>query len=280
MATDLYRVECATTHGLQLVNVPTGGAAPTTCPVDGGAIDPNQTVLLEAAASANLGVINESTPNQGVTVEGVLHKDGTVTTSAQAALVAGPYGTAAGQAGEVRWLELAANGTDYVAFKAPDALAASLTFTLPAADATNAYQTLVSNQAGVLSFQNAYGAAGPPGFALNFAADRRAYFEVRTTVNALITSFRYPGTGNHLTPTQIKVVASTTSASDSGTLQLNDVTNGQVVGTSAAFNTANTGTRIVVTVATLTNLPAAEAVFELVGKVTSGRMQVFHFELF
>ena len=58
----------------------------------------------------------------------------TLTTSAQAALTVAPYNTAAGNTGEVRYGELLANGTNYVGFKAPDALAADKIWTLPAAD--------------------------------------------------------------------------------------------------------------------------------------------------
>jgi len=42
-----------------------------------------------------------------------------------------PYGVGAGQTGEIRFQELLANGTEYVGFKAPDALAAPLIWTLP-----------------------------------------------------------------------------------------------------------------------------------------------------
>lgn len=42
-----------------------------------------------------------------------------------------PWGAAAGNTGEERFLELGANGTDYVAFKAPDLLANAETYTLP-----------------------------------------------------------------------------------------------------------------------------------------------------
>jgi hypothetical protein len=71
-----------------------------------------------------------------------------VTASLQAAFVASPYGAAAGNTGEYRFLELAANGTDYVALKAPDALAAPLTYTLPAVDHIGPW---MSNGSGLLS---------------------------------------------------------------------------------------------------------------------------------
>lgn len=45
-----------------------------------------------------------------------------------------PYGTGVGNTGETQWFELAANGTNYIAFKAPDALAGTNTYTLPSAN--------------------------------------------------------------------------------------------------------------------------------------------------
>ena len=52
---------------------------------------------------------------------------------------------------EVRFRETTANGTNYVALKAPASLASDLTFTLPATDGT-ANQVLTTNGSGVLSF--------------------------------------------------------------------------------------------------------------------------------
>jgi hypothetical protein len=52
---------------------------------------------------------------------------------------------------EIRFRETTANGTNYVALKAPASLSADLTFTLPSADGTNG-QALVTNGSGVLSF--------------------------------------------------------------------------------------------------------------------------------
>jgi len=52
---------------------------------------------------------------------------------------------------EIRFGETTANGTNYVALKAPASLSADLTFTLPATDGTNG-QVLTTNGSGVLSF--------------------------------------------------------------------------------------------------------------------------------
>jgi len=52
---------------------------------------------------------------------------------------------------EIRFRETTANGTNYVALKAPASVSADLTFTLPATDGTSG-QALVTNGSGVLSF--------------------------------------------------------------------------------------------------------------------------------
>jgi hypothetical protein len=55
---------------------------------------------------------------------------------------------------EIRFRETTANGTNYVALKAPASVSADLTFTLPSTDGTSG-QALVTNGSGVLSFANA-----------------------------------------------------------------------------------------------------------------------------
>jgi hypothetical protein len=52
---------------------------------------------------------------------------------------------------EIRFRETTANGTNYIALKAPASVSADLTFTLPATDGTNG-QVLSTNGSGVLSF--------------------------------------------------------------------------------------------------------------------------------
>jgi hypothetical protein len=54
------------------------------------------------------------------------------------------------------------NGTNYVAFKAPDTIAANVTWTLPATDGTSA-QVLQTNGSGVLSFATVSGGGSPGG---------------------------------------------------------------------------------------------------------------------
>lgn len=75
-----------------------------------------------------------------------------VITKGQEAVRLDPHGVAAGNTGELRFLELAANGTHYFGLKAPDSLVASTVYVLPTAfPAANGY-VLTSTTAGVLAW--------------------------------------------------------------------------------------------------------------------------------
>jgi hypothetical protein len=76
---------------------------------------------------------------------------GTLTTEQQNGLQIKPYSSTAGATGEVRLTELAAGGTEYVGFKAPDSIAVSRIWTLPALDGSDG-QVLKTNGAGILSW--------------------------------------------------------------------------------------------------------------------------------
>lgn len=73
------------------------------------------------------------------------------TGSALQALTLSPFGTSAGNTAELRLLELAANGTNYIGFKSPDSIASNLIWTLPSAQGpVNA--VLTNNGSGTLSW--------------------------------------------------------------------------------------------------------------------------------
>lgn len=82
-----------------------------------------------------------------------------VRTAAQDAVVVAPFNTGVGQTGEVRFLEIAGNGTNYVGFKAASTISADLIWTLPASDGNNT-QVLTTNGAGILSWSTASGGSG------------------------------------------------------------------------------------------------------------------------
>ncbi|MFC1599387.1 hypothetical protein ACFL2W_01225, partial [Candidatus Omnitrophota bacterium] len=78
-----------------------------------------------------------------------------LTPSAAAALKIDPYGIAAGNTGEARFLELVASGTNYVALKAPDAITSDVVLTLPDDDG-DVNEVLATDGSGILSWS-------PPG---------------------------------------------------------------------------------------------------------------------
>jgi hypothetical protein len=69
------------------------------------------------------------------------------------ALSLSPYGTSTGQTNEIRFLELAANGTNYVGYKAGDSIASNIIWTLPTTDGTSG-QFMTTNASGVLSWSS------------------------------------------------------------------------------------------------------------------------------
>lgn len=70
-----------------------------------------------------------------------------------------PYGASAGNTSEIRFLELAGNGSNYVGFKAPDTIAANKVWILPGADGS-AGQFLKTDGALTLSWASVAGAFG------------------------------------------------------------------------------------------------------------------------
>lgn len=81
---------------------------------------------------------------------------GSLSTALQNGLSVTPFGTAAGEAGELRFLEVTGAGSNYVGFKSPDAITANKIWTLPAADGSSG-QFLRTDGSGVLSWAAAGG---------------------------------------------------------------------------------------------------------------------------
>ena len=81
---------------------------------------------------------------------------GTVTLLADAGVLDSPLEVVGNSTAgaEIRLPEDTDNGSNYVALKAPNTLASTLTFTLPSADGTSG-QALVTNGSGTLSFADA-----------------------------------------------------------------------------------------------------------------------------
>jgi hypothetical protein len=98
-----------------------------------------------------------------------------IKTAAQDGVDIQPFGTSAGNTGELRFYELAANGTNYTGFKSADNNGSGNTiWTLPAADGLNG-QALKTNASGVLSWGSVASPAGSTGdIQFNTAGDLNA----------------------------------------------------------------------------------------------------------
>jgi hypothetical protein len=103
---------------------------------------------ITAATALIADTINEKTSAAGVTIDGVLLKDGEI----NAVGVVKALGTSAG-GGELRAYEDTDNGTNFVSLKAPATLAADRTFVLPSADGTSG-QALTTDGSGNLAFSS------------------------------------------------------------------------------------------------------------------------------
>lgn len=98
----------------------------------------------------------------GTTYIGTAEAGGSLEVTGLGGIIMNPYGTGAGQTSEIRFKELVANGGSYVAIKAPNSLAASLSFVLPTADGS-ANHVIKTDGAGNLSFAAATTLVTPGG---------------------------------------------------------------------------------------------------------------------
>ncbi|MCB9230653.1 MAG: hypothetical protein H6581_03275 [Bacteroidia bacterium] len=80
--------------------------------------------------------VNAQTNNVGIgttTPAAKLH----IMPDTSAALLIDAYGSGAGQTGQIQFMEISINGTNYVGFKAPDSLGANTIWVLPLTDGTS-----------------------------------------------------------------------------------------------------------------------------------------------
>ena len=112
-----------------------------------------------------------------------------VATLAQAGVVVKPYGVAAGNTGEARFLELAAGGTNYVALKAADALGGDTAYTLPTGYPASSGYALTSTTAGVLSWSALSGTIGG-----SITSGQVAYGDTAANTIKGVSTFTHDGT--------------------------------------------------------------------------------------
>ncbi len=156
-------------------------------------------------------------------------------------LALSPHGTAAGDTLELRFSELAAGGSDYVGFKAPDAIGSNLIWTLPSIDGSDGH-VLKTNGLGTLSF-------GAVGGSTAITGTTNDTFEVNSDGNSVTVSsagqtsdhvFTFPdATGTVLTTNMPADVAVTLGGGvdalnfDSNTLSIDANSNRVGIGTAS-----------------------------------------------
>jgi hypothetical protein len=147
--------------GSQTLEVSLTGTTPAFTP-SGSAHTLN--LPLAANASVTAGLISNAdytafTAKQAAITPTSTVSAGSVTTALQAGLEIKPYASSAGNTGEIRFDELAANGNNFVGFKSPGDLATNTIWNLPTADGTSG-QVLKTDGAGNLSWTSGLAPTG------------------------------------------------------------------------------------------------------------------------
>jgi hypothetical protein len=166
-----------------------------------------------------------------------------VTSNAQIGHEFKPFGTTAGNTSEIRFDELAANGTHYIGFKSPDLIPANTIWTLPNTDGVSG-QVLRTDGAGTLSWTSSVPGSGTT---INTGTGLSGG-PITSNGTISIANVGTPGTYTKVTTNAQGQVASgtTLAAADIPNLDGSKITTGTVPGGARAwvnFNGANGGIR-------------------------------------
>ncbi len=115
-----------------------------------------------------------------------------------------PHGASAGNTYELRFLELAANGTSYTALKAPDSLAAEIVYTLPSSGPSVNQVLAASSVSGTsvtLAWATDATGSGGSGIVNSGASGKIAYYPALGTTVDDATALDYSASSPHLTIT-------------------------------------------------------------------------------
>ena len=233
-------------------------------PTNGLIVGTDQLVL----SGGNVG-IGSSTPGAKLDVTGGGRFTG------QNGLELAPYGALTGNTSELRFDELAANGTHYVGFKAPESITSNVIWTLPASDGTYG-QILSTNGSGGLNWTSSVTVSGTAGGDLtgsypnptlaNTGVTAGTYASVTVNTKGLVTSGSSTigsaaiadgsivngdiATSAGIATSKLSGAVSSISGHGLGTLAFltnigsNEITNGSVIDEDIAANAAISTTKI------------------------------------
>ncbi|MEK7327566.1 MAG: tail fiber protein, partial [Chloroflexota bacterium] len=148
----LQLIQNYTANSGAALNVSTAGSGLALRVNDDGTLTDSTPVVVDASGNVGIGT---ATPGASLDIK----------PATAAAFVLQPFSTSAGNTAEFRLLELAANGTNYVGLKAPDAITANVIWKLPNADGTSG-QVLKTDGSGALGW--AYADPPPVGAVLPY----------------------------------------------------------------------------------------------------------------
>lgn len=195
-----------------------------------------------------------------------------------------PIGTTNGSTGIMAYQELLANGTNTVAFRAPDSVASNIIWTLPGVDGLN-NQVLTTNGAGLFAWTSVVGggsAAGGIGAiqfsnGVTFAGDSSTFFWDNTLKNLAVGTSSAPARlslqGAYGSQEKLIDIASSTNANASATSSLfNILANGNVgIATTSPYAKLSVAGEVVAAYFTATTTSATST---FAGAITTNLLQV------
>ena len=142
-----------------------------------GIAAPTAQLEIQPSATSFVGLVIRAQPSQSAPIFAVRNSSSVdlVSVAPSGQLVLSPISAAAGGTNQLRFEELSANGSEYVGFKAPDAIATTRVWTLPNADGSSG-QFLSTNGSGTLSWATALTATSGWSLTGNASTDSTAAF--------------------------------------------------------------------------------------------------------